>query len=164
MSAAEDHLELPTGAAVHLARHRQVVLERAQVVCDSDILTGTVRVQNIAYEKLVVVRYTLDDWETFSDLAADWEESVWEEGRREWDKFSFAIPLPAGSWSLRVQLAISYDVAGLNFWDNNGARNYELTAEKSWRQCAWSAVRLVQSHVTYESLLNLKQLLKGSYS
>ena len=138
-------LELTESSTAHLARDRKVVLERAQLLCESDVLTGTVRVQNIAYEKHVVFRYTLNNWESFSDLRADWEESVWENGRRETDRFAFAITLPTGSWSLRVQFAVSYDVAGLNFWDNNGSRNYEFSAEKSWRQCVWSAVKLVQN-------------------
>lgn len=134
--------------ATHLARQKKVVLERAQLKCDSDVVTGVVRVQNIAYEKHVVIRYTLNDWESFSDLKAEWDESVWENNRLETDRFSFTIPLPTSARSLRVQFAISYDVAGLNFWDNNDTMNYELEAKKSLRQCVWSAVRLLaQSRV-----------------
>lgn len=130
-----------------LARERKVVLERAQFMCSEDRLTGIIRVQNIAYEKHVVIRYTLNNWETFSDLKANWEESIWENEWPETDRFRFNIPLPSSSWSFCVQFAISYDVAGLNFWDNNKTKNYELVEERTWRQCIWSAVRLVQSHV-----------------
>ena len=134
---------LSNGEVTHLLRLRKVVLERAQMVCDSDLLTGVVRVQNTAYEKHVVIRYTLNDWETFSDLKADWEESVLENNRPETDRFRFNIRLPSTSWSLRVKFAISYDVAGMNFWDNNHSSDYELMADKTWTQCMWSAFRLL---------------------
>jgi hypothetical protein len=72
---------------------------------------------------------------------------VWRNNWPKTDRFHFIISLPTSSWSLRVQFAVSYDVAGLNFWDNNYAENYELSAEKTWKECMWSAVRLVQSVV-----------------
>lgn len=154
MTSAGSQLELSEKGAFHLARERKVVLESATLLCDSDLLTGVVRVQNIAYEKRVVVRYTLNNWESFSDLKAVWNESVWDEGRLETDRFSFSIPLPTGSVSLRVKFAISYDVAGFNFWDNNGWEDYELAVEKSWRQCVWSAVRLVHNRVRGPAKVN----------
>ena len=140
-------VELSNAAVSHLAREKKVVLERAEVMCHADLLTGVVRVQNIAYEKQIVVRYTFNNWETFADTKADWEESVWENNWPETDRFRFYIQLPAAGWSLRVRFAISYDVAGMNFWDNNAANDYELVAEKTWRQCVWSALRLVRNHV-----------------
>lgn len=144
-------VELSEPRVTHLARDRKVVLEHAQVACDSDLLTGVVRVQNIAYEKHVVVRYTFNDWETFGDTKADWEESVLENDWPETDRFRFNIKLPAAGWSLCVRFAISYDVAGMNFWDNNERDNYELSAEKTWRQCVWSALKLVRSRVASTS-------------
>ena len=141
-------VELSDASASHLAREKKVILERARLMCDADVCTGLVRVQNIAYEKHIVVRYTLNDWESFSDLSAEWEESVWENDRLETDKFRFSIPLPTGARTLRVRFAVSYDVAGINFWDNNETMNYELEAKRSWSHLAWSAVRLLaQSRV-----------------
>ena len=137
----------------HLTRDRKVVLERAELMCDADLLTGIVRVQNIAYEKHVVIRYTLNDWETFSDLKAEWEESVWDNNWPETDRFRFKIPLPTSSWSLSVRFAISYDVAGMNFWDNNQTSNYELLAEKTWTQCVWSALRLVRRSLVKPAIM-----------
>ena len=145
---SSSHLELSDASASHLSYKKKVVLERAQLMCDADVFTGLVRVQNIAYEKQVVVRYTLNDWESFSDLKAEWEESVWANDRLEADKFRFSIPLPTGARTLRVRFAVSYDVAGLSFWDNNDTMDYELEAKRSWRQLAWSAVTLLaQSRV-----------------
>ena len=140
-------VKLSDASASHLAREKKVILERAQLMCDADVCTGLVRVQNIAYEKHVVVRYTLNDWESFSDLNAEWEESVWENDRLETDKFRFSIPLPTGARTLRVRFAVSYDVAGINFWDNNETMNYELEAKRSWIHLAWSAVRLLAHRI-----------------
>ena len=50
-------VELSDASASHLAREKKVILERARLMCDADVCTGLVRVQNIAYEKHVVVRY-----------------------------------------------------------------------------------------------------------
>ena len=141
--------EISGDGITHLTLQKKVVLERAHLICDADLLTGIIRVQNLAYEKHIVIRFTFNDWESFSDVKANWEESVWENGHHwpETDRFRFSIKLPATSWSLCVRFAISYDVAGQNYWDNNLSSNYELTAEKTWRQCMWSAVRLVRGRV-----------------
>ena len=102
-----------------------VSLEKAQVVRNG--VVGSVYVRNVAPEKNVVVRFTLNNWATFSDLSADWKESIG--GTTEHpddDRFSFVIPIPSANWSGTIEFAVRCCVAGQTSWDNNNERNYTI--------------------------------------
>ena len=95
-------------------------------------MIGSVRVKNLAYEKRVVIRFSFNNWDTFSDLAADWKESIGViNGHPESDRFFFVIPLPGPNWSGSVVFAIRYDVVGLTFWDNNYERNHRVVVDRN---------------------------------
>lgn len=102
-----------------------LVLEESEFVSKDNLITGLVRVRNLAYEKRVVIRFSFSDWDKYSEVTANWEESIGDSEPPETDRFRFAIPLPAPNRCDSVQFAIRYDVAGLTFWDNNGGENYE---------------------------------------
>lgn len=89
-------------------------------------ITGRVRVRNIAYEKWVAARFTLDLWQTTSEVTAHYVESV-DDGM--FDIFIFTIRLH-DMWS-RIEektmfIALRYTTAGRQFWDNNNGANYML--------------------------------------
>ncbi|KAF8131501.1 carbohydrate-binding module family 21 protein [Boletus edulis] len=87
------------------------------------VLTGSILVCNLAFEKHVAVRFTLDDWETVSEVGAHYVESlslppsqilfpqspptmsdtIHQRGRG-WDRFAFTIHLEGDtrSWSTRT--------------------------------------------------------------
>ena len=97
---------------------------------DSAVI-GSICVKNLAYEKRVVIRFTLNNWTTFSDLAANWKESIGgTSDHPENDRFCFEIPLPGANWSGTVEFAVRYDVAGWTFWDNNHERNHTVIIER----------------------------------
>jgi homoserine kinase len=50
-----------------------VRLERLLLSSDKDILVGTVAVQNISFQKLVVAHFILDCWKTTSELVAEYK-------------------------------------------------------------------------------------------
>lgn len=106
-------------------KKQTLVLENSELVSEDNLITGLVRVRNLAYEKRVVIRFSFSDWDKYSEVTADWEESVGESEPPETDRFSFAIPLPTPNRCGSVRFAIRYDVAGMTFWDNNGGQNYE---------------------------------------
>ncbi|XP_040537264.1 protein phosphatase 1 regulatory subunit 3E [Gallus gallus] len=89
-------------------------------------LRGAVRVLNLAYEKAVSVRYTLDRWASCSEVPAAYQPAGPADGLT--DRFAFHLPLgPAAAGSeAALEFAVRYRVAGAEYWDNNGGANYRL--------------------------------------
>uniref|UniRef100_A0A8B9GEG7 CBM21 domain-containing protein n=1 Tax=Amazona collaria TaxID=241587 RepID=A0A8B9GEG7_9PSIT len=78
-------------------------------------LRGAVRVLNLAYEKAVSVRYTLNSWASCTEVPAVYQAFT--------DSFTFLLPLG-------VALAIRYCIAGAKYWDNNEGKNYRLRGQQ----------------------------------
>lgn len=145
-------------------RHANIHLESMALVqpdapsspfaLSSPHITGTILVRNVAYEKHVAVRFTLDDWQTTSEVSAHHIISVpvlpWEttQGRTlgdavgiiasasaapsTWDRFSFNIRLEDHAYKLhqRVLWLVGRYTAtgdgGGEWWDNNSGSNYRV--------------------------------------
>ena len=110
-------------------------------------LTGTILVRNIAYEKHVTVRFTLDDWQTTSEVRAEHIVSVlslpWEVGKTKtlgnavagattpptWDRFAFTIRLAYKLQDRTLYFVGRYSTGdgGGEWWDNNSGRDYKVT-------------------------------------
>jgi Carbohydrate/starch-binding module (family 21) len=114
------------------------------------VLRGTILVRNIAFEKHVGVRFTLDDWTTVSEVLATYTGPVaametlvgTNQGRTVgdligssaasgWDRFNFAIKLEdyeAYLWQRTLFIVIRYSAPAVGeFWDNNSDQNYRIT-------------------------------------
>ncbi|KAH8651329.1 putative phosphatase regulatory subunit-domain-containing protein [Xylariales sp. PMI_506] len=101
-------------------------LERLYLSRDSNDIIGVVRVLNIAFEKLVAVRYSFDNWQTILDLSAQYKTEADSSG--ECDRFQFAIKLddrPTERQAV-LHLCVWYRVNGEEFWDNNEGLNFRL--------------------------------------
>ncbi|KAM4597292.1 protein phosphatase 1 regulatory subunit 3E isoform 1-T1 [Fundulus diaphanus] len=103
-------------------REVKVLLETVQT--DDFTLSGFVRVLNLAFEKSVALRYSLNNWITFMESLATYVPNS-SDGAT--DKFSFKIVMPTyldngGT----LQFAIKYCVGGQEFWDNNSGNNYKV--------------------------------------
>lgn len=96
----------------------------ANVIVNNYCVTGTVRVKNIAYEKLVIVRHSFDGWTSFGDAVAEYQA---DDIDHRFDTFTFTIDcppnLPPGS---KLQFAVQYTADGVDYWDNSQGRNYEV--------------------------------------
>ncbi|NXA48748.1 PPR3C phosphatase, partial [Nothocercus julius] len=89
------------------------------------VLSGTVKVKNISFEKKVQVRITFDTWKTFMDTECVYMNNVY--GDSDSDTFSFTIDLPpAISSQERIEFCISYQSGEHIFWDNNEGQNYKI--------------------------------------
>ncbi|KIY68748.1 carbohydrate-binding module family 21 protein [Cylindrobasidium torrendii FP15055 ss-10] len=104
-------------------RSADVVLESLQLAQDGQGIVGRVRVRNLAFDKLLVARFTFDGWQTTSEVIARYAESP----SADIDVFSFTIKL--NDMLARIEektlvLALKYRVLGKELWDNNGSRNY----------------------------------------
>ena len=122
-----------------------VKLEKIGLSTDAKLIEGTIIVRNLAFEKWIAVRFTFDKWQTTSEVAARYRESI-----REYniDRFEYAIRVPDVTCSKieekRLFVAIRYTTAGREIWDNNNRENYHLrfkrvtTPEKEKKSSAGS--------------------------
>ncbi|XP_056135088.1 protein phosphatase 1 regulatory subunit 3E [Lampris incognitus] len=105
-------------------RVREVRVMLETVEADEFSLSGFVRVLNLAFEKSVSLRYSLNNWITFMDSLASY---VPDSNDGVTDKFSFKIITPTFLESGgTLQFAIKYCVGGREFWDNNNGKNYKV--------------------------------------
>ncbi|CAL8071640.1 unnamed protein product [Calicophoron daubneyi] len=103
-----------------------VCLEDAYVDMPRGVLTGTIRVKSLGFEKHIYVRITYNNWATFFDVQASYVQGSHDGAT---DRFSFSVVFPdtmvPGD---RAQFAIRYDAhTGQQFWDNNHGQNYSVT-------------------------------------
>ncbi|CAO3656502.1 unnamed protein product [Mucor fragilis] len=114
------------GAAVRL---EDVQLSKQQQQQDAQHVTllGSIQVANLAFQKKVIVRYTLDDWRTAKEVEAQYQEPI-AHSANTWDRFSFKIVLDANTHAAHesLNLAVKYSVNGREFWDNNNHKNYQV--------------------------------------
>ena len=100
----------------------KVKLENCLVDGQEMTISGTIRVANVGYHKRVVVRFTVNDWKTFTDVFATYVQNS-NDGAT--DRFSFTIGVPKYfQTGDKTQFAVMYESNGQEFWDNNGGRNY----------------------------------------
>ncbi|XP_031685311.1 protein phosphatase 1 regulatory subunit 3E [Oncorhynchus kisutch] len=101
----------------------KVLLECAEA--DEFSLSGVVRVLNMAFEKSVYLRFSINNWITFMDSLASY---VPESSNGVTDKFSFKIITPTTFLESggTFQFAIRYCVGGDEYWDNNNGVNYKV--------------------------------------
>lgn len=103
-------------------REVNVLLETVEA--DEFSLSGFVRVLNLAFEKSVSLRYSLNNWITFMDSLASY---VPNSSDGDTDKFCFKIVMPTyPDNGGTLQFAIKYCVGGQEFWDNNNGNNYKV--------------------------------------
>ncbi|KAK0227887.1 putative phosphatase regulatory subunit-domain-containing protein [Armillaria fumosa] len=148
-----------------------VILESLTLPQSTLALKGTLLVRNISYEKQVYVRFTLDDWQTTSEVAAryrtslsslpvlskknptvgDLAASVAAVGPAVWDRFEYTIKLNDYASSLidrTVFLVARYSAGGGEWWDNNAGKNYRVAFIRSPNQAPSSTVEKARVPVT----------------
>lgn len=105
-----------------LLHERQVCLESASVAEGAAItVCGSVRVRNLDFHKSVHVRYTLDDWKTYTDLQASYVPASCDGFS---DKFRFLLYASSIKIGQKLQFAVRFQCKGRQYWDNNSGANY----------------------------------------
>jgi len=117
-------------------------LESIELV-DGSILKGTIQVKNLAYHKSVVIRYTLDNWNTTKEAPAVYTSAV-TNGTAFFsdvglDLFTFTIDMTSqfnafnnslvphfADHPIIMSFAIRYEVNHNTFWDNNNTNNFQI--------------------------------------
>lgn len=115
---AADYLELR-----NRLKAQQVCLETCSV--QDHLLSGTVKVRNLCFDKSVSLRITFDSWRSFQDIPCLYLNNVY--GCPDTDTFSFSVLVPEYlEPSNRVEFCIQYKTPDQTFWDNNHGNNYSL--------------------------------------
>lgn len=116
-------------------KSQPVFVERVFLSSDNKNLIGTVAVQNMAFQKTVVARFTLDYWKTTSEVVADYNTDVRRKHSDNLDRFNFSIRLAdqAHLENKTLFFCIKYTTNGQDFWDNNGSINYQVDFAKKTR-------------------------------
>lgn len=95
------------------------------------VLYGMIDVRNLAPTKTVEIIWTADNWNTIKVTPAVFVGPSYYYGYSTTlspnaygiEKWSFNVDLEGAT---NVEYAISYNVAGKNYWDNNFGRNYKI--------------------------------------
>jgi hypothetical protein len=109
-----------------------VRVERVFLSSDNKNLVGAIAVQNLAFQKRVVARFTLDYWKTTSEVVADFNHDVRRRQNDGCDRFNFSIKLAdlAHLENKTLFFCIRYTVNGRDYWDNNRGMNYQVDFRK----------------------------------
>lgn len=110
-----------------------IKVETVYLSSDRRSLIGRVAVRNLAFEKYVCVRYTLDYWTTTSETAASYTEDVRKKQRDDaFDRFLFNIKIDdfTGVTNKTMFFCVKYNTGGQDYWDSNGGQNFRVEFRK----------------------------------
>jgi hypothetical protein len=104
-----------------------VALESVSHSPEVPALNGVVRVRNIAFEKRVAIRFTLDNWQTTSEVVARYAGPC-AAALATHDRFAFVVKLHdlLPGRERMLLFAIRYASGGRDMWDNNAGKDYRL--------------------------------------
>ncbi|KAK5945967.1 hypothetical protein PMZ80_000106 [Knufia obscura] len=108
-------------------------VERVFLSADKKHLIGTVAVQNLAFQKQVTARFTLDYWKTTSEVGAEYSNDLRKTSSADnLDHFTFSISLAdqANLENKTLFFCVRYNVNGQEYWDSNNSINYQVDFTK----------------------------------
>jgi hypothetical protein len=121
---------------------------------------GSVAVANIAYEKKLICRFTVDDWRTISEVEAEFSYSIPSASNTslQYDRFIFTINHTDFTEleNKTLSFCLRYEVNDEIFWDNNDQADFHVT----FRRRRQHRRRLT----TYANLSSLVDLDINNYS
>ncbi|KAM3512044.1 hypothetical protein MY11210_004304 [Beauveria gryllotalpidicola] len=108
-------------------------LEKVWLSKDQKSLQASIDVANLAFEKLLTCRFTLDGWKTTSEVTGEYTSSIdARKGTAGHDRFTVSIQLAdtANLESKTLFFCIRYLVNGQEYWDNNNGYNFQVDFHK----------------------------------
>lgn len=110
-----------------------VRLERVWLSADQKSLLGSIAVANLAFQKFVACRFTLDYWKTTSEVTAEYVGEIRDNAMaHSQDRFNFTIKLSdlANLEAKTLYFCLRYTVNGQEHWDNNNGMNFQVDFRK----------------------------------
>lgn len=133
LDRTEWHIAVPNFTPPDIAHESRIVyVENIFLTSDKTKLIGHVAVKNLAFEKHVSIKYTLDNWKTITELTAEYNDDVRRKHRAAgYDRFSFAItmadlPQQATTVTKSLFFCVRYVCNNTEYWDNNHGANYQV--------------------------------------
>jgi hypothetical protein len=124
VSAIDDNITASNGLPVELFYVKSKAIYPYQGGAEG-WMTGYIEIENLAYEKEVIVHWTEIHSSTWNDTAAYYVKTL-ESGKELW-----AFETPAVEFTPRLsadfKFAIKYAVNGTEYWDNNGSADYKIS-------------------------------------
>lgn len=130
----QDHLLLIPKFTLQKNENLSVSLDGYSFDYDYRIIKCTVRVKNFSYDKRVFARITLNNWKTYNDA-----DAIYNESKGDIDYFVFFIFIPEkrvlfkddslfnmSSKTLLIEFALCYVCTNDIYWDNNNFSNYKF--------------------------------------
>lgn len=117
----------------HSRKTFPVKLEKVWLSADQKSMLGSVAVANLAFQKHLTCRFTLDYWKTTSEVTAEYCHEIRPRDTPVgYDRFNFVIKLSdtANLESKTLFFCMRYSVNGQEFWDNNGGANFQVDFRK----------------------------------
>ncbi len=87
-----------------------------------------VAVKNLAYNKIVKVRYTEDNWATYKDVDLQYKSAITGTNSELWD---VTLNLDNASRD-NFEFCVYYQVNGQTYWDNNFGSNYDISYYRAY--------------------------------
>ncbi|GBM80908.1 Glycogen-binding subunit 76A [Araneus ventricosus] len=115
---------------INRVKDQKVCLENV-IVLDLKV-TGIARISNLHYKKVVLVRYTTDDWISVLEHPAKYVEGSSDTVT---DKFAFTIHPRHMKPGDKLIFVVKYEVLDQEFWDNNNSNNYTLLCKEKNNDC-----------------------------
>jgi hypothetical protein len=163
-TGSSDEYTMDENELERLRRRTPVVLKKSGELVKSALRQSSARqkpssmASTPAIPKVVIARFTLDDWKTASDVAAEFITDLHPlEGANGYDRFNFSINLAdqTNLESKTLFFCVKYCVNGQEYWDNNSSVNFQVYFKKRSKQHnGKNDMRVVSSRP-------LKPLLRG---
>ena len=156
-------LQLPNWPTMHPTKRyitQMVSLENLSWDNTRSMIKGSILVHNLAFQKLVTVRMSFNQWQTYIDIDATYKESSKGDAL---DRFTFEFVTSHHlSYLNRIchtstcSLAVRYQVNNREFWDNNSEKNFVLqwdspVPETQKKEEYFMPLRQPQYHLTTET-------------
>jgi hypothetical protein len=123
-------------------------------------LTGLVNVQNLAFEKSLMFKLTLNDWKTNVTIMSSTSHTIAYNkslNNGAIDQFKFKISLQdlilrspdvelKKNPQINIELCIRYCVGNQEFWDNNSNNNYKLSIKSFTSTSSYQNSNTIKSY------------------
>ncbi|XP_038046097.1 protein phosphatase 1 regulatory subunit 3B-like [Patiria miniata] len=99
------------------------------IIKDNEVVMGTIKVKNIAFEKSVSVRVTFDKWKNYQEIPATYVQRSQPGQTDRYDSFSFSFDIPPNMEGETIQFCLRYDCRGQSYWDSKDGANYKIISQ-----------------------------------
>lgn len=96
------------------------------IVSRNRSILGTVKVQNVCFEKKVIVRFTYDGWRSSADIEATHIKNAYEGDLQDTFKFTTKVPDTYNPVNT-IEFCVCFRTPTGEHWDNNHGQNYRMT-------------------------------------